>query len=117
MCEVRSEACITRVGPLRGTGDWPKTDAYTVKHLSYSGTIAELHRLLGRSAILLRCNGKCPTTTGWTKLTPEHMTPRYLGQLHGSNIGVALGGQSRGLCAIDLDDKSSVRPFLRANPK
>ena len=43
--------------------------------------------------------------------------PTYVARLRRGNIGVALGQNSGGLCAIDIDDDDEVQPFLASNPR
>lgn len=75
--------------------------------------------LLGPKAVLLpvQKGEKRPAIADWQKTTVERMDdPDYLAQLESGNIGVLLGSASSGLCAIDIDDDSAVKPFLTLNP-
>lgn len=78
--------------------------------------VPELTRFLGLAVFIAWPKGKKGTSKRWGHLTLAHMTPEYLGKLKAGNIGVVMGEQSGGLCAIDIDDNGLVEPFLQANP-
>ena len=78
--------------------------------------VQQILDVLGTNIVLLKCTGKTPVTKGWSLLTISDMTPEYLRSFQRLNIGVALGAQSAGLCAIDIDDENELQPFLDRNP-
>src|SRR5438094_2253807 len=47
----------------------------------------------------------------------HNSNPTYQARLYVGNIGVALGANSNGLCAIDIDADGEVEPFLALNPQ
>lgn len=86
-------------------------------HFTHNGAgIQQILEVLGTDVVLLKCIGKTPVTKGWNHLTPSHMTAMYLRSLEQGNVGVVLGTQSSGLCAIDIDDENELQPFFERNP-
>ena len=84
------------------------------------GIVAELRDLLGQDAVLIPVHAgtKRPVHHGWPQTTIEAMDDAaYVASLLRGNVGVALGANSGGLCAIDIDDNDEVQPFLALNPK
>lgn len=80
--------------------------------------VIELRALLGQDAVLIPVHAglKKPVHNGWPQTTVEAMDdPTYVAGLHRGSIGVALGTNSGGLCAIDVD--GDVDPFLASNPQ
>jgi hypothetical protein len=79
--------------------------------------VNELRELLGKDVVLLgwpiRTKG---SRKKWSHLTAASMTPGYLKNLAGGNIGVALGAKSGNLVALDVDTDELVEPFLSLNP-
>ena len=78
--------------------------------------VQQILDVLGTDIVLLKCTGKTPITKGWSRLTTSDMTTEYLRSFQRLNIGVALGAQSLGLCAIDIDDENELQPFFDRNP-
>jgi bifunctional DNA primase/polymerase-like protein len=82
-----------------------------------SNPVPELQQLLGSPVVFIGWpKGVKGTSRKWGHLTSADMTPEYLANLPGGNIGVALGEKSGGLVAIDFDDDSLIEPFLALNP-
>ncbi len=82
--------------------------------------VTELRELLGHDVVLIPVHAgkKRPVHNGWTQTTLASMIdPAYVASLHRGNIGVALGANSGGLCAVDLDVDEDVEAFLTLNPK
>lgn len=81
--------------------------------------VAHLRALLGADAVLIpvRSGQKAPVSASWQETTIEAMDDcAHLARLRGGNIGVVLGQNSNGLCAIDIDADDQVEPFLALNP-
>lgn len=81
--------------------------------------VTDLRALLGQNVVLIpvQANTKRPVHNGWPQTTIAAMDdPAYVARLRTGNIGVALGTNSNGLCAIDVDDDHEVEPFLTLNP-
>ena len=81
--------------------------------------IANLVNLLGQDVLMLPWpKGSKGCKRYWGHLTIDHMSDsKYLAKLGNStNIGVALGDISSGLCSIDIDLDEMVEPFLEMNP-
>ena len=80
--------------------------------------VDRLRQILGDPVVFLACKGKKPLRRGWQSVTINQMTPRYAAALERStiNIGVLLGRNSGGLCAIDIDQDNAVEPFIARNP-
>jgi len=78
-----------------------------------------LVRALLPEAVLLKVahGEKRPLGTAWQKLTRTDMTPSYLADLEGHNVGVLLGPESGNLNTIDIDVDEFVEPFLDLNPR
>ena len=79
--------------------------------------VSELCSLVGDKVLLLAWpKGSKGTKKKWGHLTIASMTPAYLKNLEYGNIGVALGGKSGNLIALDVDDDTLVESFLALNP-
>lgn len=78
----------------------------------------DIYALLGKAVLLpVKRGEKRPIDAGWQALTfAQTQTPEYRARLEQGNVGVKLGADSDGLCAIDIDDDEAVEPFLRDNP-
>ena len=79
------------------------------------GIVDQLTELLGEDVLLIPCRfgTKIPTLKAWQKMTYHVMAePGYRDRLEQGNIGVALGGQSNGLCTLDFDDQQALETFL-----
>jgi hypothetical protein len=88
--------------------------------LSSFRNVQEIRDTIGYDVLLLPWpRGFKGTKRRWAHLTIEVMgDARYLRRLENSNVGVAQGAVSNGLCSIDIDhsDQSQVEQFLRENP-
>lgn len=89
-------------------------------HEAPDDIVANLQGLLGQDVVLipLKANTKKPVHEGWPQTTVDAMNDAtYVASLYRGNIGVALGTNSGGLCAIDIDHDDQVEPFLAINPR
>jgi hypothetical protein len=83
------------------------------------GIVDQLTDLLGEDVLLIPCRlgTKRPTDKEWQKQNAQKMSdPNYRDRLEQGNIGVALGGQSNGLCTLDFDDQQALKTFFQLNP-
>ena len=88
--------------------------------------LGKLYSLVGQRVVLLPIpyGTKGPIFKGWQKATFKgtQKSERYQSELkaacaQGGNIGVLLGPNSGGICAIDIDTDDEVEAFLKLNPK
>lgn len=83
--------------------------------------VEELRRYVG-AASFVPCNGgvggKAPIIPRWQNLQLANMTSRHIAQCErdGYRIGVVLGSNSGGLCAIACDDEAFADSMLKLNP-
>ena len=79
-------------------------------------TLRTLQNVFGPCVFLKWPRGVKGDKRRWKHLTLDDMSPKYLSDIMDGNTGIALGQDSNGLCAIDLDDDDLVQPFLKVNP-
>ena len=123
-CEHAADYNWTRdtIAPNTSTANAVSNDNHDVDNIGSDegdDIIAELRTLLGNDVVLLPIVSgfKRPTFACWPNTTVEAMgDAEYLVRLRCGSIGVVLGRNSGGLCAIDIDGDEFVEPFLALNP-
>ena len=86
-------------------------------------TPKEIYDRLGEDIVLIPLrsgkDGKRPQDKNWTRITIEETRKaEYVSKLCAvQNIGVVLGGNSNGLCTVDIDHDELVEPFMDSNPQ